>query len=458
MRVIICGAGQVGFSIAAYLSREDNDITVIDHDPVMVARVNEELDVNGILGHASSPEVLAAAGASDVDMIVAVTHQDEVNMVACQVAHSLFNVPKKIARIRQQSYRDPAWANLFSRAHMPIDVIITPELEVAKAVAMQLSIPGTTSIIPMADGRVHLASVICEQNCPVVNTQLRQLRDLFPDVNATIVAILRNGKTIVPSADDQMMIGDEVYFVTDTLHLQRVLSAFGHEENKARHVIVMGGGNIGTALTRELRDRHGDVNLKIIEMDPDQAIALSEEFDDMVILNGDGLDRAILEEANIEHAEVLVAVTDDDEANILAGLLARQYGCERVITLVNRAAYKSLIGSLSMGSIISPRAITVSTVMQHVRRGRIKAVHNLGEGIAEVIEIEASDTTGMVNKPLKEISLPDGVIVGALVRNEEVIVPVGSTVIMPGDHIVILAAAGEAQKVEKMFSVQVDLF
>ena len=355
MRVIICGAGQVGFSIAAYLSRENNDITVIDHNAEMIARVNMDLDANGILGSASSPEVLDAAGASDADMIVAVTHQDEVNMVACQVAHSLFNVPKKIARIRDQVFREPAWANLFSRAHMPIDVIISPEEEVAKAVEMRLSVPGTTSVTPMADGRLYLCGVLCEQDCPLVNTPLKQLNALFPDMHVKIAAIVRNGKPFVPGANDQMLIGDEVVFVAQTQQLTRVLAGFGHEEQKARHVIIVGGGNIGLSLINKIKDSHEEVSLKVIESNSERATKLSEELEGVLILNASGLDRKVLEEANIAETETLIAITDDDETNILASLLARQYGCNRVIPLVNKGSYGSLTGTLGSGLLFPPR-------------------------------------------------------------------------------------------------------
>lgn len=458
MRVIVCGAGQVGFSIASYLSRENNDVTVIDNDTEMIARVNMDLDANGILGSASSPEVLDAAGASDADMIVAVTHQDEVNMVACQVAHSLFNVPKKIARIRDQVFRDPVWANLFSRAHMPIDVIISPEVEVANAVEMRLSVPGTTSVTPMAEGTLYLCGVMCEQNCPLVNTPLRQLTALFPDVRVKIVAIIRNGKPFVPGGDDQMLIGDEVFFVAETEQLTRVLSDFGHEEQKARNVIIVGGGNIGLSLIHKIKEAHREVNLKVIENDVDRAAKLSEDLEDILIINASGLERKILEEAGIAETETLISVTNDDETNILASLLARQYGCDRVIPLVNKQSYNSLTGTLGLGAVVSPKAITVSTVMRHVRRGRIKAVHNLLGDFAEILEIEASDTLPILNTSIHEIGFPKGVLVCAIVREGEVIIPEPETMIKAGDHIVILATQGKAPKVEKMFSAQVDIF
>ncbi len=458
MRVIVCGAGQVGFSIASYLSRENNDVTVVDHNVDMIARVNRDLDANGIVGSASSPEILDAAGANDADMIVAVTHQDEVNMVACQVAHSLFNVPKKIARIRNQVFRDSAWANLFSRSHMPIDVIISPELEVAKTVEMRLSVPGTTSVTPMGEDKLYLCGVICEQDCPLVNTPLEQLSSLFPDMPVRVVTIVRRGNAFIPKGDDQMLIEDEVFFVAEKTEIKRILSGFGHEEKKARNVIIVGGGNIGLSLVHQLKSSNSNVSLKIIENNTARATKLSEDLEDILILNASGLERQVLEEANIADTETLIAVTDNDETNILACLLARQYGCDRVIPLVNKESYNPLTGSLGLGAVVSPKAITVSTIMRHVRRGRVKAVHNLLGDFAEVMEIEASSAVNFLNTPLRDIGFPEGVLVCALIRGEDVIIPDADMVIKAGDHVIILASQGKALQVEKMFLAQVDLF
>ncbi|NCC22245.1 MAG: Trk system potassium transporter TrkA [Alphaproteobacteria bacterium] len=457
MRVIICGAGQVGYNIAAYLSREDNDVTIIDVNPLIIAQINDDLDVNGIVGHGSSPDVLDQAGASDADIIIAVTHSDEINMVACQVAHSLFNVPKKIARVRDQHYLDPAWSNLFSRQHMPIDVIVSPEIEVARAISQRLSVPGTTNVIPLADGKVHFAGVTCNEKCPVVNTPLRQLTNLFPDLNVEVVAMVRGTQALLPDSDDQILIGDEVFFCVDTRHLRRALVAFGHEEKEARRLVIVGGGNIGYELVSLLVREQKDLRIKVIERDEDRAVYLSEQLERVVVLHGDGLDRDILEEADIEHAETLIAVTDDDEANILGSILAKQYGCERVITLVNKNVYMPLINHLGIDAVVSPRAITVSTIMQNVRRGRIKALHNIRDGFAEVIEAEASDTSTIVNTPIEELDLPQQIIIGAIVRKDLVIIPRPDTVIRAGDRVIILATQGQARRIERMFSVQVDL-
>ncbi|WP_435641796.1 Trk system potassium transporter TrkA [Micavibrio aeruginosavorus] len=458
MRVIICGAGQVGYNIAAYLSREDNDVTVIDIQPDLVAKVNETLDANGIVGHASNPDILAAAGAADVDLMIAVTQSDEVNMVACQVAHSLFNVPKKIARIRDRAYMKPEWSNLFTRAHMPIDVIISPEMEVAHAICERLRVPGTTNVMRLADGRVHLVGVMCGDNCPVINTPLKQLTNLFPSLSLKVVAIIRGQQAIIPNENEQMYAGDEVYFFTDTDHLQRAMAAFGHQEKEARHVTVLGGGNIGMYLTRILQEQSPQTRIRVIENNLARAMTLSEQLRGVSIMHGDGLEPKTLEDADMANTETMVAVTDDDETNILAALLAKQAGCERVISLVNKVSYTPLIKFLDIDAMVTPRAITVASIMQHVRRGRIKALHSLRDGFAEVIEAEVSDTSSIVNTEVGRIKLPRDVLIGAIVRGDDVLMPQPDLKIRSGDHVIVLATQAQARKVEKLFLVHVDLF
>ncbi len=458
MRVIICGAGQVGYSIASYLAREENDVTVIDKNGRLISQINDELDVNGITGHASNPDVLSAAGANEADMIIAVTHSDEVNMVACQVAHSLFGVPKKIARIREQDYLRPAWSNLFSRAHMPIDVIISPEQVIAEDIFQRLSVPGTTFVISLAKGKMHMVGVICRPDCPVVNTPIQQLEYLFPELAFKVMAILRNNKPIIPGPNDQIEVGDEVYFLSDTRHLSRVLAAFGHEEREARRIVIAGGGSVGYGLAKLLIKQGRGTQLKIIEHNEERAEFLSEHLDNVIVLRGNGLDKDILEEASIENVETLVAVTNNDESNILGSLLAKQYGCERVITLVNNNSYTPLIGPLGIDAMVSPRSTIVSTIMQHVRRGRIRGLHNLRDGFAEVFEAEVSETSAMVNRNIEDITLPPNVILGGIIREEDVSIPKPRDMIRAGDVLIILATQEQAKTVEKMFSVQVDLF
>jgi trk system potassium uptake protein TrkA len=458
MKIIICGAGQVGFNIARHLAMENNDVTVVDTSPELIRRINDNLDAQGIVGHASRPDVLERAGTSDADMIIAVTHMDEVNMVACQVAHSLFDVPIKIARVRHQSYLDPAWSNLFSREHMPIDVIISPEVEVAKAVTRRLRVPGAFEMIPLADDKVRLLGVRCDANCPLINTPIKQLTQLFPDLNIVIVGLLRQDRPIRLTSDEQMMVGDDVYFVVESDQLARAMSAFGHEEPEAKRLLICGGGNIAMLLAREIEKEYPWINAKIIESDAERAAVVASILSGTVVLHGDVLDPEILEEANVSATDTVVAITDDDETNILSSLLAKRHGAKRAITLLNKGTYEPLITTLGIDVIVSPRNITASTILQHVRRGHIYSVHTLREGFGELIEAEALETSSLVGSPLKEVRLPSGVMIGAIVRNGKVISPRGTTVIQDKDRVVLFAAAEAVRKVEKLFSVRLEYF
>ena len=458
MKVIICGAGQVGSNIARYLASEGADITVIDQSRELVEKLTDSLDVKGIAGFASHPEVLDQAGAADTDVVLAVTQADEVNMVACQVCHSIFEVPTKIARIRNQSYLDPMWADIFSGNHMPIDVIISPELEVARAISRRLVTPGAFDVIPLADGRVSLIGVHCTPETPILNTPLRQLTELFPDLHIVVVGIQRDSRSIVPHGDDELLPDDQVYFVAETSHLPRAMATFGHEESQARRVIIIGGGKIGLSLAKTVEENQPHVSIKIIEAQKKRAEVVAQTLSRAVVIHGDALDTEILEEANVKAADMVVAVSNDDEVNILASLLAKRYGCRRAATLVNKTSYGPLIGNLGIDTVVSPRAITISTILQHVRRGRIRSVHSLAEGLGEVIEAEALETSGLVGVPIREADLPEGMLVGAIVRRDEVIIPRGDTVIRAKDRVIIYATTAAVKKVEKLFAVKLEFF
>jgi trk system potassium uptake protein TrkA len=458
MKVIICGAGQVGTPIARRLASENVDVTVIDKSPQLIGRIRDSIDVRGLVGLASLPDVLETAGAEDADMIIAVTQADEVNMVACQVAHSLFNVPTKIARVRDQSYLRPIWADLFSRNHMPIDFIISPEVEVARAVGRRLQAPGAFDMIPLAGDKVRVIGVRCLSDCPILNTPLRLLTGIFPDLKIVIVSIVRGEKAIVPTSEEQLQAGDEVYFVAETGHLARAMTAFGHEEAEARRVVIVGGGNIGLLIAQRIEKEFPGVTAKLIEIDKKRAEFIAEALEDTVVLNGDALEPEILEEVNVEAAETLIAVTNEDEVNVFASLLAKQAGCRRTITLVNGTTYNTLVTSLGIDVVVNPVAITVSTILQHLRRGRIRAVHSLREGIGEIIEAVALETSGLVGTPIKEIKLPSGALFGALVRDGEVIVPRGTTVVNANDRVILFARPQAVKKVEKLFSVRLEFF
>jgi trk system potassium uptake protein TrkA len=458
MKVIICGAGQVGFGIAERLSAEGNDVSVIDNSPQLIQTISDMLDVRGFVGYGSHPDVLDQVGATDADMIIAVTLHDEVNMVACQVAHSLFDIPTKVARVRAQSYLKEHWRDLFSRENMPIDVIISPEVEVGEMVLRRLALPGAFDVMSFSGGEIAVVGVTCEEDCPVVDTPLAQLTELFPDLRSVVVGIVRDDRIFVPHSSDQMLVGDEVYFVAARDEVERTLSLFGHEEKQASRVIIAGGGNIGLFVARELEARGSRTRAKIIEASRSRAVAIADDLSRTVVLHGSALDEVILREADVEQADTIVALTNDDQVNILSSVMAKRLGCQRALALINNAGYVSILRSLGIDAHVNPRGVTVSKILQHVRRGRIRAVHTVREGQAEVLEAEALDTSPLVGQPLRELSLFDGMRIGAIYREGKVIIPRGDTQINAHDRIVIFALADKVPQVEQMFRVSFEYF
>lgn len=458
MQVIVCGAGQVGLTIARHLAAENNRVTVIDKAPELIQKIGEAEDFRAIAGFASHPDVLERAGARNADMIVAVTYSDEVNMIACKIAHALFDVPVKIARVRAQSYLDPQWSKLFEHDHMPIDVTISPEIEVARAIRQRLRVPGAFDTLSLAGGRVRAIGTRIEANCPIVSTPLRQLTALFPDLHLIVVTIVREGKTIVPTPDDVILVGDEVYFIAEESHLTRALAAFGHEEPEANRVVIVGGGNIGLYLAQEIEGKDSGISLKIVESGKDRARHVAALLARTTVVQGDVLDSEILDELNLERVDTLITVTNHDEVNVLASLLAKRRGCKRTIALINTLYYQTIINTLGIDAVVSPRAITVSTILQHLRRGRIRAAHSLRDGVGELLEAEALDTSAIAGKRLEEIKLDRGIIIGAVVRGDDVLMPRGDTVIEAKDRIVLFALPDQVRKVEKLFTVGLEFF
>ncbi|MBE0692532.1 MAG: Trk system potassium transporter TrkA [Aquamicrobium sp.] len=458
MRVIICGAGQVGYGIAEKLASEKNDVSVIDVSPELIRNVRDTLDVRGFVGHGSHPGVLEAAGAESADMIIAVTLHDEVNMVACQVAHSLFNVPTKIARIRSQSYLQPHYMDLFSRDHMPIDVIISPELEVAEMVLKRIAMPGATDVVAFGEGKIAMVAIECMEECPIVDTPLSQLTELFPDLNATVVGVSRGGRLFVPRSVDQLLAGDLVYVVAAREHVRRTLGLFGHDEQEATRIVIAGGGNIGLYVARTIEGRKGRTRVKIIEAGRERASAIADELNRTVVLQGSALDQKLLMEAGIDEADLMIALTNDDQVNILSGVMAKRLGCKANMALLNNPAYHEFTGMLGIDAFVNPRTVTISRILQHVRRGRIRAVHSVQQGAAEVIEAEALETSPLVGQPLRELDLPEGMRFGAILRGGVVLKPDGSLAIKPKDRVVIFAKAGTVRQVEQMFRVSLEFF
>ncbi|HWK66852.1 MAG TPA: Trk system potassium transporter TrkA [Rhizobiaceae bacterium] len=458
MKVIICGAGQVGYGIAERLAAEKNDVSVIDTSPELIRAIRDSLDVRGFVGHGAHPDVLELAGAQQADMLIAVTLFDEVNIVACEVAHALFNVPTKIARIRAQSYLRPHYRDLFSRDHLPIDVIISPELEVGEMVLRRIALPGATDVVGFAENKIAMVAIECQEDCPVINTPLAQLSQLFPDLPSTVVGITREGRLFVPHSSDQLVAGDLAYVVTTKDQVRRTLGLFGHEEQEATRIVVAGGGNIGLHVARTLEQRQSRTRVKIIESVRERAVAIADELRRTIVLQGSALDQKLLLEADIHDADLMVALTNNDQVNILASAMAKRLGCKSNLALLNNPAFHDLTGTMGIDAYVNPRAVTISRVLQHVRRGRVRAVHTVQQGLAEIIEAEALETSPLVGAELRELDLPHDMRIGAIYRNGEVIKPGGAVRIKPRDRVVIFALAGAVKQVEQMFRVSLEFF
>ena len=462
MKVIICGAGRVGTSIAAYLSREaHHEIILIDTQPDLVAMASERFDIKGVAGHASHPETLVKAGVKDADVVIAVTELDEVNMVATQVAHSLFNVPKKIARLRDQSYLDAQWSNLFSRNHMPIDSIISPEVEVANAIIQRLSIPGTTNDIILANGAAHCIGIACDDDCPLLNTQLKQLPTLFSDLDFSVMAIFRGYDSIPVTDDAQFMAGDEVYVLAPEGNLDRIRAIFGHYEQQAHSFAIIGGGNIGARVAQSIKRQNKKHSVKLVEAGKQRANDLATELSGMgiTVINGDGLDQTIVEEAGIAATDTCVLVTNDDECNVIGGIIAKKQGCGRVISLVNKVDYASLAYDLGLDTLINPSAITVSTILRQVRKGRIRNIHTIRDGALEVIEAEIAENARIVGMSQTDLlAVNANIRIGAIVRGGVFTCTHDDTTIQAGDMLVLAMPQSCAGEVESLFSAAVEIY
>jgi len=458
MKVIICGAGQVGWQIARHLSGEHNDVTVVDNNPDLVRRATESLDVQGIAGFASYPDVLDRAGARDADMLIAATHSDEVNMVTCQVAHSVFSIQRKIARLRAQSYLTAIYSDLYRREHMPIDVVISPEREVAAAAMQRLSAPAAFDTETFMGGRAQLLGVMVDENCPIVNTPLRQLTDLFSTLRAIVVGVRRDGTLFAPEPDDQLFIGDNCYVFSHVEDVDRTLEVFGKTQKTQSRVVIVGGGNVGLEVAHALEKRRTRTRVKVIERNRAQAERAAEALERTIVLNGDGLDSGLLKEAGIERADAMLAVTDDDKTNLLSAVRAKAEGCPLAIALINDPTLVPLMEPLGIDAYINPRATTVSSILRHIRHGRVRQVYSIGDAEAEMIEAEVLSTSPMAGQKLGDIDFPEGVLVGAVGKGDKVLRPAGELRIEEGDVVAIFAMAADVPEVERLLQVSIDFF
>ncbi|SEK28725.1 trk system potassium uptake protein TrkA [Roseovarius nanhaiticus] len=458
MKVIICGAGQVGWQIARHLSGENNDVTVVDNNPDLVRRATDTLDVQGLCGFASYPDILERAGARDADMIIAATHSDEVNMVTCQVAHSVFAISRKIARLRSQSYLDAIYSDLYRRDHMPIDVVISPEREVAEAALQRLAAPAAFDTEKFMGGHAQLMGLRLDDDCPVVNTPLRQLSDLFSTLRVVVLAVRRDGRLFAPEAGDQLFVGDECYVFAPNEDIPRTLEVFGKKAHKQERVVVLGGGNVGLAVATALEAKGRGIRAKVIERDRRIAERAADALERTIVLNGDALDRTILTEAGIGKADAVLCVTDDDKTNLLAAVRAKSEGCPFAIALINDPTLIPLLEPIGVDAYINPRATTVSSILRHIRHGRVRGVYSIGDAEAEVIEAQVMSTSSIAGSMIRDIDFPEGVLVGAVQKGGKILKPTGALRIDEGDVIVIFAMAADVERVEQLLQVSIDFF
>ncbi len=457
MKIIILGAGQVGASVAANLASEANDITVIDEDAAILQDLQDRLDIRTVIGYASHPDILLQAGAADADMIIAVTCNDEINMVACQVAYTLFHTPTKIARVRSVEYL--RHARLFAQEALPVDVLISPEQLVTDYIQRLIENPGALQVLDFAEGKVQLVAVHAYYGGPLVGHELRDLKEHMPGIDARVASIFREGKQISPEGDTVIEADDEVFFIAARKHIRDVMGELRKQDKPVRRVILAGGGNIGARLAAAIEGRY---QVKIIERNEDKARMLSETLDKSIVLLGDAADEELLLEENIENTDVFCALTNDEEANILSAMLAKRLGARKVMSLINRASYVNLVQSGSIDVAISPQQATIGSLLTHVRRGDVVMVHSLRRGAAEAIEAVAHGdhkSSRVVGRTIDEIKLPRGTTIGAIVRGKEVIMAHHDTVIKTDDHVILFLSDKKCiQEVERLFQVGVTFF
>ena len=457
MKIIILGAGQVGASVAANLASESNDVTVVDDNEAVLEDLKDRFDIRIVKGHASHPETLMHAGGEDADMIIAVTRNDETNMIACQVAYTLFHTPTKIARVRSVEYLK--YSRLFGQDALPIDVLISPEQLVTDYIERLIEHPGALQVLDFAGGRVQLVAVRAYHDGPLVGHELSDMKKHMPGVDSRVASIFRQGKPITPTGDTVIEVNDEVFFLAARKHIRIVMSELRKTEKQVKRVILAGGGNIGMRLAAAIENQY---QVKIIERDEDHAKYLSENLNKSMVLLGDAADRELLLEENIENTDVFCALTNDEEANILSAMLAKRLGARKVMSLINRASYVDLVQSETIDVAISPQQATIGSLLTHIRRGDVVVVHSLRRGAAEAIEAVAHgdrDSSNVVGRAIEDIKLPRGTTIGAIVRGEEVIIAHHDTTIETDDHVILFLSDKKCiQEVERLFQVGVTFF
>ena len=460
MNIIICGAGRVGFTIAKQLSEQGHSITVIDQSSEDIQKIDDSLDVKAIVGKATYPTILEKANASEADMIIAVTRNDEINMVICQIAFSIFNIPKKIARIRSQDYLNPKFTTVYNKENLPIDVIISPELEIAKSIQRKLEAPGSLDSVPFADNRIRLLEILINKNCNLINIKLNELTKKHPNLDANIIGIIRGVKFLIPKKNDDIQKNDKIYVIINSTQMSQTLEAFGHNEKISKKILIVGGGNIGFNLAKNLEESLDSPRVKIVEKNKDRSEFLANELNKTIVINGDALDDEVLIEANLEEAETVLALTNDDEDNLMVSVLVEKFAKDdkkldnkRTMALINKPNYSLLQSSLKIDDLIDPRMNTVSSILKHIHKGTIETAYTIMNGEYEVIEAEIIETSELINKELKDSNLPEEIRIGAVLREDKVIIPRSNFVFQKDDRVVFLAKKDSISVVENIFRI-----
>ena len=454
MNIIICGAGRVGFTIAKLLSEQNHSITVIDQSSDDIQKINDVLDVKSIVGKATYPSILEKANAKETDMIIAVTRNDEINMLICQIAYSIYKIPKKIARIRSQDYLQSKFLKVFSKENLPIDVTISPELEIAKSLQRKLEAPGALDNVPFADNKIRLLEILIKKDCPIKDIQLNELTKKFPSLEAKILGVIRNEKFLILKKNDKMAENDKAYVIINSNQIQLTLSAFGHNEKISKKILIIGGGNIGFNLAKNIENTFESARIKIIEKDKVRAESIANQLNDTIVINGNGLDEDVLKEANLEEVETVLALTNDDEDNLMVSVLVEKFSKDkRTMALINKPNYSLLQSSLKIDDLIDPRMSTVSSILKHVHKGTIENAYTILNGEYEVIEAEIIETSELINKDLKNADLPEELRLGAVLRDEKIIIPRSNFVFEKKDKVVFLAKRDQIPLIENLFRI-----
>ena len=454
MNIIICGAGKVGFTIAKLLTEQDHSVTIIDQSSEDIQKLNESLDVKAIVGKATYPSILEKADAANADMIIAVTKNDEINMLICQIAYTVFNIPKKIARIRSQDYLNPKFSKVYNKENLPIDVIISPELEIAKSILRKLEAPGALDNVPFAENKIRLIEISIHEKCPIADIKLNELTKRFPELNANILGVVRNNSFIMLKKNDVMKIDDKAYVLINSSQIQKTLESFGHNEKISNKILIIGGGNIGFNLAKNIEQSFEDARLKIIEKNKERAKEIANELNNTIVISGNGLDEDVLNEANLEEVETVIALTNDDEDNLMVSVLVEKFSKnKRTMALINKPNYSLLQSSLKIDDLIDPRMNTVSSILKHVHKGTIENAYTILNGEYEVIEAEIIETSELINKELKNTDLPDEIRIGAVLRKNEVIIPRSNFIFKKDDIVVLMAKRDFLPVVENMFRI-----